>query len=102
METGEKRKIDTFTDNNQIEREEKLPKIESTNANEIVVPFNFEEDKCDYIIITKDKNIKLPAEFLQYVCEDFANIPKEIDFFSMIPGDEVLEALKFYIPRSVW
>lgn len=101
MEIGEKQKINS-SNFDQSKSEEKLLKIKSApNTNEIIVPFNFEEDKCNYILITKDKNIKLPAEFLQYACEDFAKIPKVIDFCSEIPWDDVLEALKFYIPRCL-
>lgn len=58
---GEKRKLDSSQNDveEEIEREEKLSKVElptTNNTNEIIVPFHFEEDKCDYTLITKDKN----------------------------------------------
>ena len=58
---GEKRKLDSSQNDveEEIEREEKLSKVElptTNNTNEIIVPFHFEEDKCDYTLITKDKS----------------------------------------------
>ena len=79
------------------EDEEELSKLKKSN--ETVVGFDFDENECDYEIITSDLNIRFPADFLQYACGDFATLPKEIDL-SNVCGEDLIRAFSFYIPRT--
>ena len=67
--------------------------------NETVVALNFDEEDCEYLVIAKDKNIKLPQHFLKYFCENLTLLPKEIDL-SRVKGEDIIQALSFYLPRS--
>ena len=68
-------------------------------SNETITVFGFEAEDCEYLIITSDKNIKLPKHFLQYVCDDFSSFTKEIDL-SEVPGEVVISILSLHLPRT--
>ena len=77
-----------------IQRLEDLKK-----SNETTAVFGFEAEDCEYLIITSDKNIKLPKHFLQYVCDDLSSFTKEIDL-SEVPGDVVISIFSLHLPRT--
>ena len=62
-----------------------------------IIPFNFLEEECDFLIKTKDKNIKLPKHFMQHACENFSSLSKEIVIdLSKVSGESLIAALSFY------
>ena len=64
---------------------------------EKLVPFDFDENDCDVVIKTEDKEIHLPSSFL--VSNDGGQIfdteGDTEDFFS----EDVIKALSFYYPK---
>ena len=62
---------------------------------EEIIPFNFQEEECDFLITTRDENIKLPKHFMQHACENFSSFSKEIDL-SNVSGENLITALSFY------
>ena len=78
-------------------KEEKLHDLKTPN--QTAVAFNFEEEDCEYMVIGKDENIKLPRHLLKCFCDKFTLLPKEIDL-SQVIGDDIISAFSFYLPRS--
>ena len=78
-------------DENNIPNEERKEKF---------VPFNFDENKCDVIIITVDREIHLPSSFLEMVSNDediqMTDGKIEIDVHS----ETLIKALSFYRPKE--
>lgn len=72
---------------------------ELKESNETTTAFEFDDEDCEYMIVTSDKNLKFPKEFLRYVCDDLSSIPKEIDL-SEVPGDVVTTIFALYLPRT--
>ena len=66
---------------------------------EKLVPFDFDENYCDVIIMTKDKELHLPSSFLEMASNDndlpVSNGKIEID----VLADSVVKALSYYVPK---
>ena len=60
-----------------------------------IIPFNFQEEECDFLITTRDEIIKLPKHFMQHACENFSSLSKDIDL-SNVSGEILITALSFY------
>ena len=87
--------------NNSSEDVPQRPKTlgELKESNETIAALGFEVDDCEYMVITSDKNVKLPQHFLQYACDNFSSLSKEIHM-SGVCGDNVIGAFSYYLPRS--
>ena len=73
--------------------------VPNEERKEILVPFDFEENDCDIVIMTKDKEVLLPSSFLEMASND-ENLPVingriEID----VLADSVVKALSYYVPK---
>ena len=66
---------------------------------EKLIPFNFDENDCDVIIKTKDKDIYLPSSFLKMASnEDELPIVDEKISIHVL-ADSVVNGLSFYVPK---
>ena len=68
---------------------------------EKLILFDFDENECDIVIMTKDKEVHLPSSFLHIASSDsktlpFVNGKMVIDVMS----DNLVHALSFYDPKN--
>ena len=74
--------------------------IPNEERKEKLIPFDFEENDCDIIILTKDSEIHLPSSFVKRVsnCETLPITDGKINF-NDIPAKIVVQALSYYVPK---
>ena len=73
--------------------------IPTEERKEKLVPFDFDENDCDVIIRTKDKEINLPSSFLQIASNQKAFIHDGVIRIN-IASAKVLIALSFFHPKD--
>ena len=96
-----KRKLKTT----EAEPQGKTPKtsgeesIPHERRKEKLIPFDFEEDECDVIITTKDKEVHLPSSFLEMASKG-ETLPIVDGAISIdVYARNLVEALSFYCPK---
>ena len=67
-------------------------------GNEKLVPFDFEENECDAVIIAKDKTIHIPSSFLGLVSNGGLTLA-ENELTINVSSDSLIQALSFYDPK---
>ena len=75
------------------EKEEK-----DQEGKEKLVPFDFEENVCDVIIIAKDKKVHIPSSFLGLVSNGGLTLV-ENEFTIDASSDSLIQAFSFYDPK---
>ena len=80
----------------------KLSKTNDPNdeRKEKLVPFDFSEEDCDVIIVTKDKEIHLPSDFLMMASKDVILPLTDGKMTLDASSDTLVKLLSFYHPRS--
>ena len=76
--------------------EETVPNEE---RKEKLVPFDFDENDCDVIIMTKDKEVHLPSSFLE-MASNGETLPIVDGRISIdVSAESLEESLSFYYPK---
>jgi len=90
------------------QNEEQVVSPENGENRETSVPFHANEDDCDVLVITKDKDLLFQSAVLNFISKSFQESwilgdnkqdGKKVVEMKDTDGDVVVEALSFYYPR---
>ena len=96
-----KRKLKT----SYVEPQGKTPKtsgaetVPNEERKEKLVPFDFDENNCDVIIMTKDKEVHFPSSFLKMASnkDDLPIVEGKISID--VSAENLVESLSFFYPK---